>query len=405
MVSTTLSGFVERSLLDRDINANPYPYLATLREHAPVYWSRIHDSWVVTGYHEVIDCLQSGCLTADRVNPMLNNTSADEDLRCSFGILSKWMAFNDSSEHRRLRGVFQDDFYRLQVQQYQPLIQRIVEQQVVQLREKGGNCDLVTDFSQRISMTFFSQFLGVAPADVADFRNCTARVADIILGMPLGAKSYRQAHHSLIKLFDYLSSIIQQRQLSPGDDLISTVLKRGLGDVSEEEFAGMLTQLAYAGFETTCNLMTNGVRLLLQNPEQLKILQDEPQHWETAIDEIMRFDGHLKVIVRWANSDFELRGKTIKADSRLYLMSAAANRDPAQFDHPNELDVRRNPNAHLGFGHGSHSCLGAPLARILAREAIRSLFQEYPNLTLDGDTHEWRLSFMVRSVKALPIRY
>ena len=119
----------------------------------------------------------------------------------------------------------------------------------------------------------------------------------------------------------------------------------------------------------------------------------------------MRFDGHLKVIVRWANSDFELRGKTIKAGSRLYLMSAAANRDPAQFDNPNMLDVRRDPNAHLGFGHGSHSCLGAPLARILAREAIRSLFQEYPNLTLDGDTHEWRLSFMVRSVKALPIRY
>jgi cytochrome P450 len=405
MVTTALRGFVERSLLDPETNANPYPYLAALREHAPVYWSRVHDSWLITGYHEVIDCFQPKGTTADRVSPILNNVSTqDEDLRRSFAILSKWMAFNDASDHRRLRSVFGDIFHRLQVQQYQPLIRRIVEQQLVQLREKGGHCDIVTDYAQPISMTLFSQFLGVSPADVDGFRDCTRRVADIILGMPLSAKKYREAHHSLIKLFHYLLSIIKQRQLSPGDDLISTVLERGLGDVSVEEFAAMLTQIAYAGFETTCNLMTNGIRVLLQNREQLKILQDEPQHWETGIDECVRFDGHLKLMVRWANSDFELRDQTIKARTRLYLMTAAANRDPAQFDHPNVLEIRRNPNAHLGFGHGPHACLGAALGRLLNREAISSLFQEYPNLTLDGDTHEWRLSFMVRSVTALPVQ-
>ena len=396
-----MSGFVERALLDRAINADPYPYLAALREHAPVYWSRIHDSWLVTGYREVISCFQAKGISADR----LSNVSDDEDVRRSFQVLSKWMAFNDSSEHRRLRSVFQEAFYRLQVQQYQPLAQRIVEQQLVQLREKGGHCDLVADFAQPISMTFFSQFLGVAPADVHDFHDCTGRVADIILGMPISAKGYRQAHQSLIKLFHYLQSLIQQRQINPGDDLISTVLEKGLGDVSEEEFAAMLTHLSFAGAETTSNLMTNGIRAILMDREQRKLLQDEPQHLQTAIDECLRFDGPLKVIIRKANSDLEIGGQTIKAGTRLYLLTAAANRDPAQFDHPNVFDIRRNPNPHLGFGHGPHSCLGSSLGHMLARVSVGSLLHEYPNLALDGDAHEWRISIMGRCVKELLVRY
>jgi cytochrome P450 len=187
--------------------------------------------------------------------------------------------------------------------------------------------------------------------------------------------------------------------------LISTVLEKGLGDVREEEFAAMLTHLSFAGAETTSILITNGIRAILMDAEQLKILQDEPQHLETAVNEFLRFDGPLKVIIRQANSDFELGGQTIKAGNRLFLMTAAANRDPAQFDHPDVLDIRRNPNAHLGFGHGPHSCMGASLGQVLAREAIGTLLREFPNLALDGNAREWRLSLMGRSMKALPVRY
>lgn len=406
MSTTAVSSFAERWLMDRETIADPYSYLAALREHAPVYWSRIHQSWLVTGYQDVIGCLQAKGISADRVSPQLNNVSKqDEDLRDSFRILSKWMAFNDASEHRRLRSVFQDAFNRSRLQQYQRLAQRIVEQQLVQLREKGGHCDLVADFVQPISVTFFSQFLGVSPVDIDDFRDWTGRVGELILGMPTAAQGYRRSHQSVVKLFHYFQSLIQQRQISPRDDLVSTVLERGLGDVSEEEFAAMLSHLSFAGSETTSNLITNGIRAILMDREQLKILQDEPQHLATAIDEFLRFDGPLKLIIRQANSDLELRGQTIKAGTRLYLMTAAANRDPAQFDHPNVLDVRRNPNPHLGFGHGLHSCLGASLGDILARETIGSLLREYPNLTLDGDAHEWRISLMGRIVKALPVRY
>lgn len=401
MSTTAACGFAERWLLDRETNADPYSYLAALREHAPVYWSQIHQSWLVTGYREVIASLQAKGISADR----LDNTSQDEDIRRSFRVLSKWMAFNDSSEHRRLRSVFQEAFYRLRVQQYQPLAQRIVEQRLVQLREKGGHCDVVADFSQPVSLTFFSQFLGVSPADVDDFHDWTARVGELILGMPTGAKGYRWSHQSVVKLFHYFQSLIQQRQSNPRDDLISTVLGRGLGNASEEEFAAMLTHLSFAGSETAHNLITNGIRAILMDREQRKLLQDEPQHLQTAIDECLRFDGPLKVIIRKANSDLELNGQTIKAGNRLYLLIAAANRDPAQFDRPNVFDIRRNPNAHLGFGHGPHSCLGASVGHILAREAVGSLLREFPNLALDGQAHEWRTSLMGRSLKALPVRY
>jgi cytochrome P450 len=401
MSTTAVSGFAERCLLDRDINADPYTYLAALREHAPVYWSRIHQSWLVTAYRDVIAALQSKGISADR----LSNVSDDEDVRRSFEVLSKWMAFNDSSEHRRLRSVFQEAFYRLQVQQYQPLAQRIVEQQLIQLREKGRHCDLVADFAQPVSFAFFSQFLGVSPADLADFQNWTGRVGEFILGMLISAKGFRLSHQSVVKLFHHFQSLIQQRKISLRDDLISMVLEKGLGDVSEEELAAMFTHLSFAGSETTSNLISNGLRAILMDREQQKLLRDEPQHLRTAIDECLRFDGPLKVIIRKANSDLELGGQAIKAGTRLYLLSAAANRDPAQFDHPNVFDVRRNPNAHLGFGHGPHSCLGSSLGHMLSREAIGSLLQEYPNLALNGDTHEWRISIMGRSLKALPVRY
>ena len=399
MSTTATSGFVERALLDRAINADPYPYLAALREHAPVYWSRIHQSWLVTGYREVIACLQSKGISADR----LSNVSDDEDVRRSFQVLAKWMAFNDSSEHRRLRSVFQEAFYRLQVQQYQPLAQRIVEQQLLQLREKNGNCDLVADFAQPISFSFFAQFLGVSPADTNDFHDWTARVGEFILGMPISAKGYRLSHQSVVKLFHHFQSLIKQRQSSPGDDLVSMVLEKGLGDVSEEEFAAMLTHLSFAGAETASNLITNGLRAILMHREQRKLLQNEPQHLQTAIDECLRFDGPLKVIIRKANSDFEIGGQTIKADTRLFLLTAAANRDPLQFDHPNVFDIRRNPNPHLGFGHGPHSCLGSSLGHMLARQSVGLLLHEYPNLALNDDAHEWRISIMGRCVKALPV--
>jgi cytochrome P450 len=401
MVTTAVGGFVERSLLGRDAVADPYPYLAALREHAPVYWSRIHQSWLVTSYREVISGLQSKSISADR----LNNTSPDEDVRRSFRILSKWMAFNDASEHRRLRSVFQEAFYRLQVQQYQPLAQHIVEPQLVQLQKKGGHCDLVADFAQPVSMTFFAQFLGVSPGDVDDFHDWTDRVGEYILGMPISAEGYRRSHRAVLKLFQYFQSVIQQRKINLRDDLISSVLEKGLGDVREEEFAAMMTHLSFAGAETTSILITNGIRAILMDREQLKILQDEPQHLETAVNEFLRFDGPLKVIIRQANGDFELGSQTIKAGTRLFLMTAAANRDPAQFDHPDVLDIKRNPNAHLGFGHGPHSCMGASLGQVLARAAIGSLLREFPNLALDGNANEWRVSLMGRSLKALAVRY
>jgi cytochrome P450 len=271
------------------------------------------------------------------------------------------------------------------------------------LREKNGNCDLVADFAQPISFSFFAQFLGVSPADTNDFHDWTARVGEFILGMPISAKGYRLSHQSVVKLFHHFQSLIKQRQSSPGDDLVSMVLEKGLGDVSEEEFAAMLTHLSFAGAETASNLITNGLRAILMHREQRKLLQDEPQHLQTAIDECLRFDGPLKVIIRKANSDFEIGGQTIKADTRLFLLTAAANRDPLQFDHPNVFDIRRNPNPHLGFGHGPHSCLGSSLGHMLARQSVGSLLHEYPNLALNDDAHEWRISIMGRCVKALPV--
>jgi cytochrome P450 len=407
---TTSTEFTERFLLDPAVNAEPYPYLNALREYQPVAWSALHRAWLVSGHAQVVRCLREPAISANRGRPSPSAVpeSVREDWARASEIMANWMVFNDPPVHRRLRGVFSEAFSARAVGRYHALIERTTRALLARRAVHGQTGDLVADVAKPLPALVFARWLGVPPQHGPSFWYWNARVGDLVLGAAQEEREYRTSAQSLVNLYNYLAGLVRQRRAEPGDDLISIVLgSGGIGsEVSEDEFVGMLTQLAFAGGETTSNLIANGLRALLLRPPELAAVREQPELVVAAVEEALRFDGPSKMSIRAAADDFDLDGHAIRAGDRVFLVTAAANRDPSQFDHPDVFSVTRDRTAaHLGFGYGPHFCIGASLARLVARCAMDALVQDHPGLELVGDRHEWQLSLLNRSLIALPVHY
>jgi cytochrome P450 len=407
---TTTTGIQDRYLLDDEIVADPFPYLAALRAAAPVHWSPVHRAWLVTGYDAVAACYTEPAVSADRISPMLAQTPLHllgEEAARAFKIMAGWMVFVDPPEHRRLRSVFRGAFGPSQIRRNRPMVQETVARLTARARDGRGVIDLVADFARPLPATVAAAWMGVPAADTARFQRWALQVGDLALGAVQSPEEHERSQRALLELFDYLRGLVQRRRDEPGADLISAALASGLvGDaVSEDEFVAMLTHVAFAGGETTSNLIAVGMWHLLRHPDQLELLRAEPEVASTAVEELLRFDGPSKMSIRQVKADFTLGGQRLRAGQRLYLVTAAANRDPARFDRPDTLDLRRHPNPHLGFGQGAHFCLGAPLARLVAGAALADLLAAAPRLALaDTAAPRWAPSLLNRSLLALPVR-
>ncbi|MGC4808258.1 cytochrome P450 [Micromonospora sp. DT233] len=406
---TTTAPVTDRYLVDDEILADPFPYLAELRAAAPVHFSPVHRAWLVTGYDPVAACFTEPAVSADRISPMLAQTPLhllSPEAARAFKIMAGWMVFVDPPEHRRLRSVFRGAFGPSQIRRNRPMVRAAVTRLTAQAGAGGGVTDLVADFARPLPATVAAAWMGVPVDDTAMFQRWAIRVGDLALGGVQTPDEHERSQRALLDLFDYLRELVRARRADPQADLISSALASGLvGDsVSEDEFVAMLTHVAFAGGETTSNLIAVGVWNLLRHPDQLALLRTEPELAPTAVEELLRFDGPSKMSIRQVKDDFELGGQRLRAGERMYLITAAANRDPARFRRPDELDLRRHPNPHLGFGQGAHFCLGAPLARLVAGAALTDLLAAAPRLALAADRVSWAPSLLNRSLQALPVR-
>jgi cytochrome P450 len=405
----TTAVFTERYLLDAEINADPYDYLNALRGYAPVFWSPMHRAWLVTGNDQVLRCLRHPDVSAERVRPLMDAVPAGAraDAERAFAILARWMVFIDPPNHRRLRQVFQEQFSARAIGRYTGFVTRVTRAMLGRRAVAGRIGDLLADVGRPLPQLVFSRWLGIPPEHGPSFWYWNARVGDLVLGAAQGEAEYRTSLRSLVSLEDYLGDLVRQRRAAPKDDLISAVLAGGqIGDtVSEQEFVGMLTQMAFAGGETTSNLIVNGMRALLLHPRELDAVRGDRGLVSAAVEEALRFDGPSKMSIRSASRDFDLDGHTVAAGDRLFLVTAAANRDPARFTDPDTFSVHRGTPTHLGFGFGAHFCIGAALARLVAGAAVDVLVADYPGLRLTDRRHAWQPSLLNRAMTALPVRY
>jgi cytochrome P450 len=206
-------------------------------------------------------------------------------------------------------------------------------------------------------------------------------------------------------MIDYVSPMVDERIVNPGDDFISVLAqgeKRGI--FTRHQVLVNTSLLLLAGHETTINLLCNGTLAFLQHPEQWALFKQDPAGMaEMATEECLRYDAPVKSIQRLASEDVEVRGKLMRKNDRIRWFITSANRDPEKFANPTTFDITRQPNQHVAFGSGVHHCLGATLARLEGQEAFKALAQRFPNLRMDTHTLEYQPSITFRSVKSLPV--
>lgn len=241
--------------------------------------------------------------------------------------------------------------------------------------------DLIADYAAQLPVAMIAEILGLpagAHAQLLEWGRCGAPLLDIGIGWG----SYRRAIDGLRGMDGFLGEHFDRmRAENVGDNPFSRL--SGDATLTDRELTANAALLVGAGFETTVNLIGNGIALLLRHPEQLALLREDPGLWPGAVEEILRFESPVQMTARTPQCDVEIAGQHVRAGETVVLLLGGANRDPRVFTEPTAFDITRaNAREHLAFASGVHACVGAALARIEGATALRALFEAYPELDL-----------------------
>jgi cytochrome P450 len=287
------------------------------------------------------------------------------------------------------------------MQRLEPRIVEIVDEHLDAMAAGGSPADLVPTFALPIPSLVICELLGVPYADRADFQQRTARQLDMSIPMDERMELGRAGRA-------YMESLVARAKRDPGEDMLGMLVREHGEELTDDELAGIGNLLLIAGHETTSNMLGLGTLALLQHPEQLALVRDDPAVVAPAVEELLRW---LTIVhsgvVRTATVDVELAGHTIPAGDLVVCSLPTANRDPALLRDPETLDVTRGAAGHVAFGHGVHHCLGAPLARMEMRIAFPALLRRFPGLALDVPFADvpFRAFHFIYGLQALPVRW
>jgi cytochrome P450 len=384
-----------------------------MRERDPVFCQPGIDGetpiWFVTRYDEAVAVL----LDDERFvrDPVLALTAEEVaasriGLPSSFSFIDDNMLNKDGDDHRRLRRLVTKAFTPRMVERLRPRIQEIADELIDRV-EPRGEMNLVDEFAFPLPITVIAELLGVPAADRDRFREWSNAMVTPAF-VPDDLTRFGEQMQAFV---DYLRALFEERRRQPGEDLISALVavEDGGDTLSESELSSMVALLIVAGHETTVSLIGNAVLALLRHPEQREALERRPELLPRAVEELIRYDGPVeRTLNRWVAVDVELGGRTIPRGSSVIVILGAADRDPERFEDAGILDVTAERDAkHLGFGRGSHYCLGAPLARLEAEIALATLLRRLPGLRLAAPAEElrWRPVPLFRSLAALPVAW
>lgn len=267
-----------------------------------------------------------------------------------------------------------------------------------------GRFECISEFAGPLPASVIMDLLGVPRGDMETLSNWAMQLQPFLGNATTSHDKYETGRRGIVAMADYFRAAANERQSQPRDDVISHfVLLQQRQQISEDELIGSCVLFLFAGHETTTNLIGNGVRALLANPDQKTRLAADPSLMASAVEEMLRYEGPTGAVVRVVKAPFELRGKSLRKGDRVFAMVNAANHDPEIFKSAGQFDIGRTPNRHLTFNHGIHFCLGAPLARSEARIAISRLLARFPNLAMATDTVEYMDTLTMRGVREMPM--
>lgn len=391
-----------------DVHANPYPMYARLRAEDPVHWSALMEAWVLTRYDDVAAVLTDSRFSADR--RQARNRFAEEIARREeeFGPFgrTRTMLTSDPPEHTRLRRLVSKAFTPRMVEGLRPRIQAIVDE-LLDDAAQNGRMDVIRDLAYPLPVIVIAEMLGVPPEHRDQFKHWSDEIVGVLGGPLVPQETLERSRAAVHELAAYLQGVIAERRREPREDLVSGLIAaEEQGQIlSEDEMLATAMLLLVAGNETTTNLIGNGMLGLLRNPDQLDRLRADPSLVATAVEELLRYDGPVQATGRVAMEELEIGGQRVTPGQAVLTVLGAANRDPAQFERPDELDLDRQPNEHVAFGDGIHFCLGAPLARAEGQIAFETLLRRFAHPRLETESLQWGGSFILRGLKSLPIAF
>lgn len=362
------------------------------------------DGWVAASHSAVQTVLREPGWSSD-----LRRATALTGLQSGAGIpelagelLSKILLFMDAPDHTRVRTLVSKAFTPRSVERLRPRIEQLTEQLLAPLCNTS-HFDLIDDFAFPLPVTVICELLGV-PAEDRDLFRLHTRDLAVILDRDLTPEQIGAAAGAALHFAAYLVPLFEERRRAPKADLISALVAvEEAGDrLGADELLTTVILLLTAGHETTMNLIGNGLLALLRHPDQLELLRSRPELMASAVEELLRYDAPVRLIVRTAVEDAILEGETVQAGEHVIAMLDAANHDPTVFESPDTLDVTRDAHRHMSFGTGPHYCLGAALARAEAQIALSALIA-IPGLEVTVDEPVWRPLVSLHALESLPV--
>ncbi|KAA9154927.1 cytochrome P450 [Amycolatopsis acidicola] len=308
-------------------------------------------------------------------------------------------------DHTRLRRLVSRAFTARAVSGFTERIREIADGLLDDIAGRTApTFDLIESYAALVPVTVIAEIIGVPAAMRRQFL-AWGNEAALTLDPGLSWRDYRSAERALRASHRWLAEHIASLRRSPSNEMLGDLVHLvDDGDrLTDTELRATALLLLGAGFETTVNLIGNAVALLLEHPEQLARLREDPSGWDNAVEEVLRYDSPVQVTVRTARSTTEVAGVRVREGSNVLVMLGGANRDPAVFEDPHTFDVTRgNARDHLAFSAGIHYCLGASLARLEAGIALRALFERFPGLSAAGAPTR-RGTRVLRGYQALPL--
>jgi len=398
-----------RPIIDAAFRADPYPAYAALREAGPIHWSEefFGGAWLLTRHADVEAVLRDAArFSAQRTGGwVMRSRAARSELMDFQQLFARAMLFVDAPDHTRIRSVLNAGFRNDVLQQFVPAIEQRVDA-LLDAVDADAGFDFMQALARPLPAEVMAMLMDIPAADRGDFIAWSDDLAAFI-GAPMPSlEQARRARTSLLAMSGYFEQLVPQRRRTPGDDLVSRLLRAEAGgDIrAGAELLAQCAMLLFAGHETTRNLLGNGLQALLADPASWQRLQREPALLPGAVRELLRFDSPVQYTGRRVAADLVLHGQPLRRGDLVVALIASANRDPARHAEPDRLDVARRAGGLLSFGAGPHVCIGASLTLMEAEIVFGRLLRRFPGLQrLDGQPR-WSGNAVYRGLSALPVR-
>jgi cytochrome P450 len=385
-----------------------YEACALLRREDPVHLvesEKFYPFWAITKHADIMEIETQPDKFINAPRPTLGIKIFD-DRRKERGDMLRTLIHMDAPDHKVMRALTDKWFHPASLKKLEANMAVLAGKTVDQMMATGGTCDFVRDVSVHYPLSVILSILGLPDEDYPRMLKLTQELfgsADEDLSRGMTEEDLLAV---VADFFMYFSALTAARRERPTDDLASVIANatidgQPLGDM---ETISYYVIIATAGHDTTASSISGGLHALMENPDQMAMLRNDPSLMASAVDEMIRWTTPVKHFMRTATEDYVLRGRTIKAGESVLLSYPSGNRDEDVFPHANTFDITRSPNKHLAFGFGVHFCLGAQLARMEARALFNELLPRLRSVELNGDP-KWMQTIFVGGLKTLPVRF